>query len=260
MSLWSKIKSLFSADPSSPASLPDFSGALNRAVLVGLGNTDPHYYQGWNGACPGALLDARNMHRFAVTGGAVAAILTDRQATRQGCVDAVRKACQAASPGNRLILFYSGHGGQQADFNGDEADRLDETFCLWDGQATDDLMESLLCTIPASMEVILITDCCHSGSAARGAMPMVKEIESLSAKFKCPLVHIAGCSDADVSYGCYSGGNLTNALLRSATPSMRVKHWGAYAAIQMPANQTPVVTFYNTKPNSTFLEGPVWKQ
>ena len=45
-------------------------------------------------------------------------------------------------PGDYLFFHYSGHGGQQADKDGDEADGKDETLVPLDyqtaGQITDD--------------------------------------------------------------------------------------------------------------------------
>ena len=50
----------------------------------------------------------------------------------------MRAAAKALSAGDLFFLTYSGHGGQVPDVTGDEADKQDETWCLFDGQLIDD--------------------------------------------------------------------------------------------------------------------------
>ena len=55
------------------------------------------------------------------------------------------------------------------DFNGDEAlerpdDFQDETLCLYDGQIVDDELYALWAAFPADSRVLVLSDCCHSGS------------------------------------------------------------------------------------------------
>mmetsp|Transcript_34745 Transcript_34745/g.63172 ORF Transcript_34745/g.63172 Transcript_34745/m.63172 type:complete len:1225 (-) Transcript_34745:64-3738(-) len=78
---------------------------------------------------------------------------------------------QGAGAGDELFLHYSGHGGQQADANGDEGvGGKDDTLIPCDfqssGQITDDELYSLLVeSLPAGVRLWVIFDCCHSGSA-----------------------------------------------------------------------------------------------
>ena len=50
----------------------------------------------------------------------------------------MRGAAKALKPGDLFFLTYSGHGGQVPDVTGDEDDKQDETWCLYDGQLIDD--------------------------------------------------------------------------------------------------------------------------
>ena len=55
------------------------------------------------------------------------------------------------------------------DFSGDEAlerrdDFQDETLCLFDGQMIDDELYALWAGFPADSRVLVLSDCCHSGS------------------------------------------------------------------------------------------------
>lgn len=53
-----------------------------------------------------------------------------------------------AQPDDSFVLFFSGHGGQTLDQDGDEADGLDEFICPVDyksaGNIVDDELKSLL--------------------------------------------------------------------------------------------------------------------
>jgi len=96
---------------------------------------------------------------------------------------------------NTFIFYYSGHGVQVVDENGDETDRKDEATALYDfeidknkfitkGVLLDDELHTLLAQIKSKK--ILIFDKCHSGSSHRDYNPFVKSINGeykLSANF-----------------------------------------------------------------------------
>ena len=46
--------------------------------------------------------------------------------------------------GPTLIVWYSGHGSYVRDTNGDEADGVDETLYLYDGNLVDDELNNIL--------------------------------------------------------------------------------------------------------------------
>lgn len=64
---------------------------------------------------------------------------------------------------DKLIVYFSGHGTYVKDRNHDEADGRDEALVFKDGAAIDD---DLIQCIQASRirDIILLSDCCHSGS------------------------------------------------------------------------------------------------
>src|SRR5690606_41969154 len=61
-----------------------------------------------------------------------------KEATRDQFKDIVRSYSKKLQPGDLFLLTYSGHGGQLPDLNNDEADAIDETWCMYDGQIADD--------------------------------------------------------------------------------------------------------------------------
>jgi hypothetical protein len=67
------------------------------------------------------------------------------------------------------MLSYSGHGGQLPDRNEEEADVMDETWCLYDGELVDDEMYSLYGEFAQGVRVLVFSDSCHSGTVTKVA-------------------------------------------------------------------------------------------
>lgn len=64
-----------------------------------------------------------------------------------------------------LLVYYTGHGASIDDDNGDEADGLDEAYVFDDSFLRDDkLIDILQARKKTNAKVILLSDCCHSGS------------------------------------------------------------------------------------------------
>lgn len=79
-----------------------------------------------------------------------------------------------AHPGDAAVFFYSGHGTQVPDMDGDERDESDEAICTYDMDAsapnewlTDDVLRHELSLLKTN-RVTIVLDCCHSGTGTRG--------------------------------------------------------------------------------------------
>jgi len=153
-------------------------------------------------------------------------VLHDEAATTKNVVDTFRTHLIAPSqPNDVVVICWSSHGTQVQDFNGDEADGLDETYCTYDFAwnkpetwFTDDLFGSLLDQI-STERVLVITDACHSGTSTRGVPDdegeenIARAISSGFAPLAVPLagksdekppanaVLLAACKSDEVSYG-----------------------------------------------------------
>lgn len=106
-------------------------------------------------------------------------LLLDAEATKKNILAAVKEwLVEGTNPGDEVFLFYSGHGFQQPDTDGDEADNLDETLVPVDasvdeggkikGMITDDELGVLLSRL-AGRRVHVVVDACHSGTSTRSA-------------------------------------------------------------------------------------------
>lgn len=69
-----------------------------------------------------------------------------------------------SAPFKRLVIYYSGHGTYFNDKSGDETDGRDEAFVFKDAAILDDDLNTLIRTANKDCELLLLSDCCHSGS------------------------------------------------------------------------------------------------
>lgn len=155
----------FPEAPQQPPVQPATPGQGGRVFGVFVGITD---YQNANDL-PFCADDAHRVQRAFLNSGLMAptdsVVLTDFQATRANVGNAVERFSRMAGPTDTLVFFFSGHGGQVADQDGDEADGQDETIVLADGAVTDDELRSLL--QPGAARDFIALDSCYSGGFAQ---------------------------------------------------------------------------------------------
>ncbi|MEW6756463.1 MAG: caspase family protein, partial [Candidatus Latescibacterota bacterium] len=100
--------------------------------------------------------------------------LVDGQATRAGIAAGLEDWLAAsARPEDTVFLYYSGHGSQVPDLDGDEPDGRDEVLCPADVQIgvpgnelADDELNRLLGAVRAT-DITVILDACHAGTGTR---------------------------------------------------------------------------------------------
>ncbi len=118
-------------------------------------------------------------------------VLEDRAATAEGIRQAVKEhLIGKAAPGAIVILYFSGHGQQVHDQDGDEIDGLDESLVPYDATVQheseaakvnilDDEIATWLRQIEAKLRrpdgkvdgsINVILDSCYSGTATRGTL------------------------------------------------------------------------------------------
>ncbi|MCP4382834.1 MAG: caspase family protein [Hyphomicrobiales bacterium] len=157
------------------------------SLHVGLNRIDPGHY-GSDGALAACIADAEDMRDLAKGRGFdVVGLLTDEKGTRKAVTKAIKAAADDLKPGDMFLYTYSGHGSQLPDFNDDERDdRLDETWCLFDGMLLDDEAYELWSRFREGVRVFVLLDCCHSGSAIRNAPDMFAGPQGISADGRKP--------------------------------------------------------------------------
>lgn len=152
--------------------------AEQRALIVGVGR-----YVTPGIDLPGIELDVERMHETLNRMGfkdSQIHTLTNEEATSARVVAELDGWLrQGVRPEDRVVFYFTGHGSQVPDFNGDEDDGVDEVLVTHDmqrarsnGRATltgvvvDDTINEVVARNP-SRSVMLIVDACHSGTVSR---------------------------------------------------------------------------------------------
>ncbi|MFD3000396.1 caspase family protein [Pontibacter toksunensis] len=141
--------------------------ASGISLHIGLNAVDPSHYSGWNEILNAAEYDAHDMYLIASAYGYHASKLLGSNATRNNVIHAIQQASATLRSGDIFLLTYSGHGGQLPDFNSEENDGLDETWCLYDGEFLDDELYYLWYHFKDNVRILVISDSCHSGSVVK---------------------------------------------------------------------------------------------
>jgi len=141
------------------------------SLHIGLNAVSPAAYGGWSGELAACEFDAKDMAAIAKSQGMKSTVLLTKQGTRAKMLTAMRKTAKQLKKGDLFFLTYSGHGGQVPDVTGEEIDKQDETWCLYDGQLIDDELYFELSGFAAGVRILVLSDSCHSGTVTRAVPP-----------------------------------------------------------------------------------------
>jgi hypothetical protein len=143
------------------------------SLHIGLNSVDPRHYGGWTGDLQACEFDADDMAALARGQGMKPTVLKTRSGTRSKVLAALRSASGKLAKGDLFMLTFSGHGGQVPDVSGEEDDKLDETWCLYDAQLIDDEMYLELSRFATGVRIVVLSDSCHSGTVVRAGPPVL---------------------------------------------------------------------------------------
>lgn len=146
--------------------------------------------------------------------------LWNQQATKQNVLNAIAQVVQKAKKGDTFLFYYTGHGDRLQDQDGDEADGLDEALCLVgpNGHAEprdqvwlrDDDFADAVTRLRKGVDIILIADCCHSGTIADLHKPQWEGYNVAS---------LAGARDVQTGLADASGGIFTQCMRKACEES-----------------------------------------
>jgi hypothetical protein len=140
------------------------------SLHLGLNSVSPAHYGGWSGELTACEFDANDMAAIARASRMKPTVLLTRRATRANALAAIRSASSSLKAGDLFFLTYSGHGGQVPDVTGEEQDKKDETWCLFDGELIDDELYLELEQVREGVRVLVLSDSCHSGTVTRAPL------------------------------------------------------------------------------------------
>ena len=156
--------------PAVPKRAAASTPAKALSLHVGLNAVNPASYGGWDGPLAACEFDANDMAAIARSRGMSPTVLLTAKATRAKVLAGIRAAARKLKSGGFFFLTYSGHGGQIPDVSGEEVDKKDETWCLFDGQLIDDELYLELSKFVTGVRVLVLSDSCHSGTVTRAAV------------------------------------------------------------------------------------------
>ena len=272
--------------------------AKGLSLHIGLNYVNSNHYkdengQPWNGHLNACENDARSMQQLANSQGFESTILLREKATCGAVRAKIISVAQKLQNGDIFFLSYSGHGGQTWDISGDEpaneasspaimeAGGKDETFCFYDRQFLDDEMNKCLGLFKTGVRVLVLSDCCHSGTNVRDVssaseddefssvkqIPFEASVETTKfnralylaawndtlkarSKIKNSVLLIAACQDSQESHDGLENGEFTGALLKAWNKG---NFKGNYRQLQQ-ATARFIRKDYNQTPNY-FVDG-----
>jgi hypothetical protein len=142
------------------------------SLHIGLNAVNPKNYSGWSGDLSACEFDANDMAAIAKASGMKSTVLLTAKGTRANALAGIRAAAKKLKKGDLFFMTYSGHGGQVPDVSGEEDDKKDETWCLYDGQLIDDELYAALGGFASGVRILVLSDSCHSGTVTREAVPV----------------------------------------------------------------------------------------
>ena len=186
------------------AALPIHLHAQDRptshALLIGIDNYDPPAGSAMPAAASGHAIDSRfapgaSWHSLKGPLTDVAAMhlllketynftdvreLRDQEATRQGILDAINKLIDDTQKGDRVVIYYAGHGSQRLDTKSSKNQR-DQTIVPVDAwKGVKDIRDKELAVLfdkivfDKQARLTAIYDSCNSGTMARGITESVQ--------------------------------------------------------------------------------------
>ncbi|MCP5082152.1 MAG: DUF4384 domain-containing protein [Alphaproteobacteria bacterium] len=160
------------------------------------------------------------------------AVLKDSQATRKNLLRTMNNwLIRSTKAGDKVFIYYSGHGSQLPDNNSDEKDGLDETLSPIDttkeggNQITDDEFGAIL-TQMSDRDLTVIIDSCHSGTISRGVAEQDAGTSEDQARTFIPDLSTRGAAPTSDQVRAHRG---EASFLQSAS---KLKIWSAASANQ----------------------------
>ena len=126
------------------------------SLHLGLNAVDPVHYGGWSGELAACERDANDMAALAKLQKMKPTVLLTKSATRAKTIAALNAAAKVLKKGDLFFLTYSGHGGQVRDVTGEEPDKRDETWCLFDSQLIDDELYFELAKFASGVRILVL--------------------------------------------------------------------------------------------------------
>lgn len=136
------------------------------SLHIGVAKTDVNHYGNALVPLPCCISDAKYMQGImTLLDYEESILLLDEDAVVSNVKHCILQYSRLAKQGDLVVITYSGHGSHIFDANADEPSGEDQTWCLFDRQIIDDEFRHLWKEFDQGVNVLLIIDSCHSGTA-----------------------------------------------------------------------------------------------
>jgi len=141
--------------------------------------------------------------------------IENNECHKENVISMIQNVGSRCEAGHYFVFNYSGHGANVADNDGDEEDGQDEALCLvtpsgqidFDAFLTDDdFAEVVTSSIGSDVEILILCDCCHSGTIGDFSHQCWDSYRAVS---------MSGCKDSQTSGDTGKGGIFTHSLLKA---------------------------------------------
>ncbi|MFD1985554.1 caspase domain-containing protein [Mesorhizobium newzealandense] len=200
------------------------TSAKRRAVVVGIND-----YQDGNNHLPSCINDVKAFEKTLKEDYAFQDIvrLVDSEAAVANVTVALKRLFADASPDDRLVFFFSGHGSTEL-----RSGVVEQCMVLYDGFLFDDVLSQMSQSLPPGI-FTLVADCCFSGGLEK-RLRVAASTECGAANRARVKAYTHPTSEKCIEYG-YADNNATEAKrfgqatflggskVRAASPSSRAQ-------------------------------------
>ncbi|MBF0299526.1 MAG: caspase family protein [Oligoflexia bacterium] len=134
----------------------------------------------------------------------------------------IRAIAQNLNPNDYFVFYYSGHGSQTSDRNGDESDGLDETMLLNDREIIDDELAASFSYFNSGVKVLFLSDSCNSGTVYKDNdnnnnnpfnLSTIMDIDDIKSSIRAEFVAITSSRDDQSSLMGNPYSHFTNIIV-----------------------------------------------
>ena len=199
-----------------------------KALIIGIN------YLGTSSALNGCINDAKSIETYLKEQNYTnIKILTDETAikpTRENILNEIKTLLETSNENDTLFIYYSGHGSNTVDRNGDELDGYDELIVPLDFKyIKDDELKTLINTYgKTKTNVIALFDSCNSGTALDLKYQILEKVNydditenTNTAETNCNAFLLSGCRDNQVSLETFINNKQQGAMTWSFLETVR---------------------------------------
>jgi hypothetical protein len=167
-----------------------------RAVLVGIDEYESPDVPPLRGCVNDVALVRWLLKEYFLVPNEYVRIVVNRRATKDAILHRLEDMIRRSEAGDLLVFYFSGHGSQIRDRDGDElTDSLDEVICPYDMDwdrgtyILDDDLDKIFRTLPPDVVLEAFFDCCFWGASPRAlaapgsAAPLRRDVRYLVPPF-----------------------------------------------------------------------------